>query len=263
DTNRAQYVLIKTLSLVHSNICVVGDPDQSIYGWRGADIRNILQFENDFKNAYIITLEHNYRSTANILDASNRLIRNNTTRKDKNLYTSNERGESVDLIECEDEKDEALKIAAKIEKLLSRYKPSEIAVFYRTNAQSRSFEEIFLRKKIPHRVIGSFRFYERKEIKDIIAYLKFIINPYDIVSLFRIINIPPRGIGEKSLEKIIEYSKIKGISFYEALFLCDTISDGVKKSIKSFLNMINGIRSYINSFPPSKIVEDVMMKSGY
>ncbi|MGC8867830.1 MAG: ATP-dependent helicase, partial [Elusimicrobiales bacterium] len=230
DINRAQYILIKILSQLHSNICVVGDPDQSIYSWRGADIRNILQFENDFKNAYVITLEKNYRSTANILDAANQLIRNNRNRKEKNLYTENERGEKIELIECDDENDEASKIASRIEKLLKIYKANEIAVFYRTNAQSRSFEEVFLRRKIPHRVVGSLRFYDRKEIKDALAYMRVIVNPYDVVSFIRIINTPPRGIGEKTVEKIIRYARMKGIGFYESVYLCDDISHSARAS---------------------------------
>lgn len=263
DTNRAQYILIKTLSQLHSNICVVGDPDQSIYGWRGADIRNILQFESDFKDAYIITLEHNYRSTANILDAANRVIRNNTQRKEKNLYTSNERGEDVELLECDDENDEALKIASRIEKLSKFYKPSEIAVFYRTNAQSRSFEEVFLRKRIPYRIIGTLRFYERKEIKDILAYLRVIINPYDIVSFTRIINTPPRGIGEKTLEKISDYAKVKGIGFYDALKLCDNISSTARDTINILVEFINSSKQGLEKKPLHKFVEDVIIRSGY
>lgn len=262
DTNRAQYMLIKILSQGKSNICVVGDPDQSIYGWRGADIRNILQFENDFKNAHVITLEQNYRSTANILDAANRVIRNNSKRKEKNLYTLNERGEKVELIECEDEHDEAVKIASKIESLLSRYKASEIAIFYRTNAQSRSFEEVFIRKKIPHKIFGGLRFYERKEIKDAIAYLRVIVNPYDLVSLTRIINTPPRGIGEKTIEKIIDYSKIRGISFYDALKTID-LSSNTRASINSFLELINEFRRKLNIVEPHKLLEEILIKSGY
>ncbi len=263
DTNRAQYVLIKILSQAHSNICVVGDPDQSIYGWRGADIRNILQFENDFKNACIITLEKNYRSTSKILDASNRLIKNNKKRKEKILYTENKAGEDVELIEAENENDEALKVALKIEKLLGVYKPGEIAVFYRTNAQSRSFEEVFLRRKIPHRVVGSVRFYERKEIKDAVAYLRVIVNPFDVISFTRIINTPPRGIGEKTLESIMEYAKVRGIGFYEALFLCDNISQSARASINNLLNLIADIKNSIREHPPHKILEDILIKTGY
>lgn len=262
DTNRAQYLLIKILSQKHSNICVVGDPDQSIYGWRGADIRNILQFESDFKNAHVIALEQNYRSTANILDAANRVIKNNSKRKEKNLYTLNERGEDVELIECEDEHDEAVKIAAKIEKLLSKYKPSEIAVFYRTNAQSRSFEEVFLRKRIPHKIVGSLRFYERKEIKDAIAYLRVVVNPYDVVSFTRIINLPPRGIGDRTVEKIMEYSKIRGVSFYDALTMIE-VSNNLRSAINLLLNLINEFRSKLKELEPHKILEELLIKSGY
>lgn len=262
DTNRAQYMLIKILSQKYSNICVVGDPDQSIYGWRGADIRNILQFETDFKNAHVIALEQNYRSTANILDAANRVIRNNSKRKEKNLYTLNERGEEVELIECNDEQDEALKIASKIEKLLSKYKASEIAVFYRTNAQSRSFEEVFLRKKIPHKIFGSLRFYERKEIKDAISYLRVVVNPYDVVSFTRIINTPPRGIGERTVEKIIEYAKIRGIGFYDALRMIE-LSVNIRSAINSFLSLIDEFRNKVKEVAPHKLLEEILIKSGY
>lgn len=263
DTNRAQYLLIKTLSQPYGNICVVGDPDQSIYGWRGADIRNILQFESDFKDAYVVSLEHNYRSTANILDAANRVIRNNKKRKEKNLYTTKERGEEVSLLECQDEKDEAEKVAQEIERLLKRYNPSEIAVFYRTNAQSRSFEEVFLRRKIPHKIVGSFRFYERKEIKDILAYLRLLINPYDVVSLTRIINTPPRGIGEKTLQKISDWAQLKGLSLYDALKLCDNISHATKEAIDKFFAFMEKTKEEMDKKPLHKLVKDLIIESGY
>lgn len=263
DTNRAQYMLIKTLSQIHSNICVVGDPDQSIYGWRGADIRNILQFENDFKDAFVVTLEKNYRSSANILDAANRLIRNNTKRKEKKLYTENERGEEVEIIESENENDEALKIASKVEYIIKKNPGLSIAVFYRTNAQSRSFEEVFVSRKIPHRIIGSLRFYERKEIKDALAYLRVTVNPHDTVSLTRIINTPTRGIGEKTVDKIIEFSKITGTGFYEALRMCDSIPASARKSINDFLDMISNFRAKLNDHPPHKLVEEIIISTGY
>ena len=263
DTNRAQYVLIKILSQIHSNICVVGDPDQSIYSWRGADIRNILQFESDFKNSYTIVLEHNYRSTANILDAANRVIRNNTKRKEKNLYTTNERGEEVKVLECNDENDEALKVSSEIENLIKVYKLSEIAVFYRTNAQSRSFEEVFIRKRIPYRVIGTLRFYDRKEIKDILAYLRVIVNPYDVVSFTRIINASLAGIGEKTLEKIFDYSRLRGISFYDSIRLCDTISQSARKTLNTFVEMINRFREKKSRRQLHEFVQEIMIESGY
>ncbi len=263
DTNKAQYVLIKLLAEKSRALCVVGDPDQSIYTWRGADIRNILQFESDFKDAKVITLEQNYRSTANILDCANRLIKHNKKRKEKNLWTSNTRGENVELIETKNEVDEANRIASIIKKIDSEnYK--EVAVFYRTNAQSRSFEEAFRKYKIPYKLIGTVRFYERKEIKDALSYLRIILNPYDMVSLMRVINVPPRGIGDKNLEKINEFARIKGIGFFDALLMDELpVTPQVKNAIKSFIDMIKEFRKDMEILPPHILLENVLIKSGY
>lgn len=267
DTNRAQYLLVKLLSQDHHNICVVGDPDQSIYSWRGADIRNILDFEKDFKDARTIVLEQNYRSTSNILDAANKLISNNKGRKEKNLWTANVRGEKVTLVECLNEIDEA-QVAAQKAMALKRqganYK--DFVIFYRTNAQSRNFEEMFRRYKIPYRLIGSVRFYERKEIKDAIAYLRVLVNPSDSLSLERIINLPSRGIGPKALEAIKAYALRKGLPLYEALLSADdmeNISPSVRKGIRDFVKIFEDIKNDMFIDKPHYLFEKLLLKSGY
>jgi len=264
DTNRAQYMLIKTLSQKNQNICVVGDPDQSIYGWRGADIRNILQFEADFKGAKTIALEQNYRSTSVILDAANRVIKHNKQRKEKNLWTDNINGEKIELIEVANEIEEANQIASKIKQIASGEKYSNIAVFYRTNSQSRNFEEAFRKYRIPYKLIGSVRFYERKEIKDAIAYLRIIVNPLDTVSLLRIINTPARGLGDKTIDKIQELSKARGLPLFDTLLLDDLpLSDGTKTSVKNFIEIIKEFRALTASEPPHSLLEKLLIKSGY
>jgi len=267
DTNRAQYVLVKTLSNKHKNLCVVGDPDQSIYAWRGADIRNILEFEKDFKDSKTIILEQNYRSTSGILDAANKLIKHNKSRKEKNLWTENAKGEKIEVLEYLNELDEAGGILTKTKELGSKgFTYNDIAVFYRTNAQSRNFEEAFRRARIPYRLIGSVRFYERREIKDAIAYLKILANPFDTVSLARVINVPHRGIGEKAQEKILEYSRLRGVPFYDALLTADQIPDlspGVRKSLRDFLNLFEDIKSDMFTTEPHQLLEKALVKSGY
>ena len=265
DTNKAQYYLIKLLSQKHRNLCVVGDPDQSIYGWRGADIRNILQFESDFKDAKTIILEQNYRSTSKILDAANRVIKHNKKRKEKNLWTKNQEGERIQLIEALNEVDEANIIAKKIKELIKKGDNfRDVAVFYRTNSQSRNFEESFLKNGIPYKLIGSVRFYDRKEIKDAISYLKLLINPRDIISLLRVINTPARGIGQTTIEKILNSANIKGIPLYDALILDDLeISSTAKKNITNFILLIEEFRNKRQSYPPHLIAKEILIKSGY
>jgi len=265
DTNRAQYMLVKILSEKTRDLCVVGDPDQSIYGWRGADIKNILQFEADFKDAKVIALEQNYRSTSTILDAANRVIKNNKKRKEKNLWTENGVGEKVELLETANEIDEAERIARIIKtKTAETQNYSQIAVFYRTNAQSRNFEEALRKYRIPYRLIGTVRFYERKEIKDALAYLRVITNPRDTVSLMRIINLPTRGIGDKTIEKINEFARIKGVPFFDALLLDELpVSEGVKKAIEEFINLIKEFKENIQNLKPHNLLENLLLKSGY
>lgn len=218
DTNMAQYLLIKMISARYKNVCVVGDNDQSIYSFRGANYRNILNFEKDYKNPKVIMLEENYRSTKNILNAANGVIQNNKERKDKNLWTHNEEGDKVVYHRSTDEKEEAFYVTNEIQKLLlNGIAPEQIAVLYRTNAQSRSIEDVLLRENIPYKVIGSFYFYNRKEIKDLIAYMKLIYNPKDDTSLLRIINTPKRGIGAKTIEHLTEKARINGVSLFDAI----------------------------------------------
>ena len=213
DTNLIQYHLIRQIVDGHRNICVVGDDDQSIYRWRGAEVGNILNFEKDFPETKVITLEQNYRSTQNILQAANHMVRQNRSRKEKVLWTENPEGEILTLYVAEDEADEARFVVQKImeETAGGSVRPyREIAVFYRINAQSRAIEDELVKQQIPYTIVGGLKFYERKEIKDILAYLKLIANPSDGLSLKRIINVPPRGIGEKTIEKIEAFSREKG-----------------------------------------------------
>lgn len=218
DTNEAQYKLIKMLGAKYKNVCVVGDNDQSIYSFRGANYRNILNFEKDYPDAHTIMLEENYRSTKTILHAANDVIKNNKERKDKNLWTSNDIGLKIKYHRSFDEKEEAYYVVTEIKKLLEVETPkNEIAILYRTNAQSRNVEEALLRENIPYKVIGSFYFYNRKEIKDLIAYLKLIYNQNDDINLLRIINVPRRGIGLKTLENLTNEANQKGTSLFHAI----------------------------------------------
>ncbi|MEW6041737.1 MAG: 3'-5' exonuclease, partial [Elusimicrobiota bacterium] len=268
DTNHAQYVLIKTLSAKHRNLCVVGDPDQSIYQWRGADMRNILEFEKDFKDAKTIVLEQNYRSTANILHAANEVIKHNRNRKPKNLWTQKHHGSRVEVIESLTEMDEAKRIFEKI-KDLSRHHSAlynDMAIFYRTNAQSRSFEEIFRKHRIPYRLIGTVKFYARKEIKDAIAYLKILANPSDTVSILRVINVPGRGVGKTALEKISNYAKKNEVPFGDAILIQEQIPDltpAARRGLKEFVKLLDDMRIEMSKISLHQILEHVLAKSGY
>src|SRR5206468_598146 len=217
DTNHAQYRLLQLLAEKHLNVFAVGDPDQSIYGFRGADIRNVLEFEHDFPGSYTIALEQNYRSTQHILDAANGVIRHNRERKEKNLWSELGEGEPVRVLEVEDEHAEARYVAAEIALLVEEgFSGSEVAVFYRTNAQSRVLEDVLVRQGVAYQVIGGPRFYERAEIKDLVAYLQVLDNPYDAVSLLRIANRPRRGIGDTSLARLQTWADQREISLWEA-----------------------------------------------
>lgn len=236
DTNEAQYILVKMLSAKYKNICVVGDNDQSIYSFRGANYHNILNFEKDYPNSKVIMLEKNYRSTKNILNAANDVIKNNKERKDKNLWTDNDVGSKIRYHRAYDEKDEAFYVVNEIKELINNSERlNDIAVLYRTNAQSRNIEEALLRENIPYRVIGSFYFYNRKEIKDLIAYLKVIYNSNDDVNLLRIINVPKRGIGEKTIQNLT----IKANDNNESLF--DAISSGKELQFKETINKLKEV----------------------
>ena len=218
DTNFAQYSLVRLLTQQSRNLCVVGDDDQSIYGWRGADIRNILDFEKDYPDAKVIKLEQNYRSTANILDAANQVIAHNTGRKEKMLWTEAPAGETIRLFCAGDEREEAAWICDRIQQRTLGNEPyGSVAVLYRTNAQSRVLEEMLMRAGIPYRIYGGLRFYDRKEVKDIVAYLRCILNPSDDVSLRRIINQPKRAIGESTIQELVSYAASHDIPLYSAL----------------------------------------------
>src|SRR5579859_7600952 len=219
DTNIAQYEIVKLLTRESRNLCVVGDEDQSIYSWRSADIRNILNFENDFPDLKVVVLEENYRSTSTILQVARAVIATNKMRKEKNLWTSNDRGVPVTVHEAYNEQDEALYVLREIERLhKSQHVPLDaFGILYRTNAQSRALEDALVRGGMPYRLVGGIRFYERKEVKDVLAYLRLIHNPFDNVSLQRVINLPPRGIGQKTVQELLRWSDTQGISAYTAL----------------------------------------------
>ena len=254
DTNEAQYILTKLLSERHRNITCVGDDSQSIYSFRGANYKNILNFEKDYKDAKTILLEENYRSTSNILDAANQVIKNNKQRKDKNLWTSRGIGEKIKYYRAYNERDEAQYVLRKIKELINKgveYK--DIAILYRTNAQSRVMEEEMLKENLPYRVVGSFYFYSRKEIKDLIAYLRLIHNYKDNVSLLRVINTPKRGIGLKAIEKLTQKADDENISLYEA------ISSGKELEFK---NLIERLREVSNDLTLTELIDKVLDASG-
>ena len=267
DTNHAQYVITKTLAAKHKNLSVVGDPDQSIYSWRGADIRNIMEFEHDFPDAKIITLKQNYRSTANILKAADNVIKYNINRKPKELTTVKSQGDPVIVQELANESQEARWVAQSIGMLINQegYSLNEIAIFYRTNAQSRVFEDVFRRKQIPYRIVGSLKFYERAEVKDALCYLRLLVNSSDDVSVLRIINNPRRGIGKTAQEKIVNFAREKGISLFSALSEYDkmSLSVGVKKSIEDFCELFKSMQEKMQTESPSLILEKMLTLSGY
>ncbi len=257
DTNIAQYALARQLSGKHKNICVVGDPDQSIYSWRYADIRNILNFEKDFPQAKVFYLEQNYRSTRTILEAASAIISRNQQRKAKGLWTENEAGPPIVVSELSDEQEEASQVVNEIEKLISskEFKLGDCAVMYRTNAQSRVLEETFMRYGMPYKLIGGTRFYERKEIKDIIAYLRLLNNPYDTISLARIINTPGRGIGQQSFGQFTGWATDQQLPHYEALKRLAELS---QKGEKTALPVATRSAAAFQKF--TELLEDLIAK---
>lgn len=268
DTNHAQYLLTKFLAAKHRNICVVGDADQSIYGWRGADIQNILDFEKDYPNAKVIKLEQNYRSTQIILDAANAVIENNTGRKPKNLWTENKSGADIIYFQAVDERDEARFVIEQLQNLqrTENKKLGDMAILYRTNTQSRIFEEMLIKSGISYNMVGGLKFYERKEIKDIIAYLRVIFNPADSLSLLRIINVPKRGIGDASLAKIQAYAAANNVSLFEAVSNAAAI-DGLSSRFVSKLDDLAGIifelMNLANEAPVEDLIDRVLRDTGY
>jgi len=266
DTNHAQYRLIKLLTAQRQNLCVVGDDDQSIYRWRGADIRNILEFHEDFPQARIIKLEQNYRSTQNILSAAGKVVQAIEDRQEKTLWTENEDGELITLYTGNTDKDEAIYVVEEIQKLKSEGIPlSDFAIFYRTNAQSRIFEDELRRKNIPYVIYGGVRFYDRMEIKDILAYLWVLANPADSLHLQRIINVPPRGIGKITLEKLVSFSQAKGISLFEVLSKSPEagIAPKTAKQIGQLGRLLETFQKEKNAGKLSEFVQDLMERTGY
>jgi len=266
DTNHAQYRLLQLLAAKHKNVFAVGDPDQSIYAFRGADIRNILEFERDFGEARQIALEQNYRSTMSILEAANGVIVQNRERKEKRLWSELGDGEPVQVVEVEDEHAEARFVAASIAALADEgYSGSEIAVFYRTNAQSRVLEDVLVRQEIGYRVIGGPRFYERAEIKDLVAYLQVIDNPLDAVSLLRIANRPRRGIGATTLARLQAFADAQGISLWQALGRAEEagISTASLRAVEGFHTLIQSLQSAAQELELPELLEAVLKRSGY
>ena len=256
DTNHAQYLLTKLLAAGHRNICVVGDADQSIYGWRGADIQNILDFEKDYPDAKLVKLEQNYRSTQVILDAANAVIDNNSGRKPKNLWTANGNGSEIIYYQANDERDEARYVIENMQKLQLNEgaKLGDMAVLYRTNAQSRVFEEMLIKSGIAYTMVGGTKFYERKEIKDALAYLRLLYNPHDSLSLLRIINVPRRGIGDATLARLQEYANASGQSLFEVV----TNAADVPGLASRFELMGEAA-----DVPVKELLDDVLLKTGY
>ena len=274
DTNHAQYILVKELvgsesdGMPPAELCVVGDADQSIYGFRGATIRNILQFELDYPNATTVLLEQNYRSTQNILSAANAVITKNVSRKEKNLWTDSGSGALLTGYVAENEHDEARFIADEIRQLQrdEKSQPGDTAIFYRTNAQSRVFEEVFMRSALPYKVVGGLRFYERREVKDLLAYLRVLANVDDEISLRRVINVPKRGIGDTSLDYVDLFVQEQGISFWQGLLRCSEVSGlatRAAQSIQDFTSMMSALHVLVEAKTrPSVIVEAALEQSG-
>ena len=265
DTNFVQYKLVELLGSNNKNVCVVGDSDQSIYAFRGADIRNIIEFEKDFSNATVIQLDKNYRSSKKILNLANSVISNNPRKIEKNLWTDNEDGLDISSFRFRSEKDEARWVAEEVKNLIDSSKENEVAIFYRTNSQSRLFEEELRMLNINYKVIGSVRFYDRKEIKDIISYLQFLVNDSDTVAFERIVNVPRRGIGESTVKKIRVYLNETGKSIFEALESIEeikNISPRIKGSLSEFKDLITELKSF-SLQGPSKTIQKVLELTGY
>jgi DNA helicase II / ATP-dependent DNA helicase PcrA len=280
DTNIAQYEIVKLLTKESRNLCVVGDEDQSIYSWRSADIRNILNFEKDFPDLKVVVLEQNYRSSSTILKVARAVIAVNELRKDKNLWTDNDKGVPVTVHEAYNEQDEALYVLREIERLhKSQHVPlNAFGILYRTNAQSRAMEDAFVRAGMPYRLIGGIRFYERKEVKDVLAYLRLIQNPFDAISLQRVINLPPRGIGQKTVQELLRWSNSLGISAYDALISVanlrtDDTADPVaaqspfgvrgRELFGAFADIVEPIRADLAQSSVLDVLDTILERSGY
>ncbi|MBV4426033.1 DNA helicase PcrA [Clostridium tyrobutyricum] len=268
DTNKSQYELVELLAKSHKNICVVGDDDQCIYEWRGADIRNILDFEKDYPNTKVIKLEQNYRSKANILKAANDIISNNSERKTKVLRTENDNGDKIKLYRAYSDIDEGMYVSNQIKKICREQNKHyrDFAILYRTNAQSRVFEDVFMKSNIPYRIVGGLKFYDRKEIKDIMSYLKFINNPLDDVSLRRIINEPKRSIGNTTVDKVQNFAASMDECMYSVLLDIDEVLSLPKRSVSSIKKFVSLINSFIRSrdkISVSSLIKEVIETTGY
>ncbi len=266
DTNHAQYRLVNTLAAEHRNLCVVGDDDQSVYSWRGADIRNILDFERDYPEAKVVKLEQNYRSTQTILNAANAVVANNASRKAKELWTAGDEGERIRVFTAADDYAEARFVVSEILRLVdSGASLRDVAVFYRTNAQSRTLEDVLVREGVPYQIVGGVRFYERAEIKDAMAYLSVISNQDASVSLERIVNVPKRGLGATSVARLQEYASRNGVSLYDALSEADEagLTGKARKACSQVRELFEGWRVAAREVPPSEIIEAVLDESGY
>ena len=266
DTNRPQYELMRLLSQAHNNVAVVGDEDQSIYGWRGADIRNILDFERDFPGAAVIRLEQNYRSTKTILEAASRVVAHNTARKGKNLWTDGPEGDPICYFEAEDGEQEALFIADTIRKILAADPQSRVAVLYRTNFQSRQIEEALRRYSLSYKVVGGFSFYQRAEVKDILAYLHLLLNPRDDIALLRILNVPARGIGKTTAEHLEAIAARDRLSLWEATHRAvgqHALGARAEAALGAFARLIEELREAAQSLPPHELIALVIERTGY
>jgi DNA helicase-2/ATP-dependent DNA helicase PcrA len=269
DTNRAQYQLVNLLADKYRNVCVVGDADQGVYSWRGATIQNLLDFERDYPDAEVFLMEQNYRSTSNILAIANALIEHNVQRKPKSLWTETTEGELAVRFRADDEHEEALFVAEETHRLVEdeAHRYSDVAVFYRTNAQSRVLEDIFMRAGIPYRVVGGVRFYQRKEIKDVLAYLRLLLNPQDVISARRVVNTPKRGIGDATVAALEGFAAIEQIPFLEATRRADELADlgaRAKGAIAGFVGVMQRLQEAFESGArPQRMVEAAATESGY
>ena len=268
DTNRAQYQMVRTLAEAHRNITVVGDDDQSIFGWRGADVRNILDFKRDYPDARTVTLEQNYRSTQVILDAAHAVINLNRERAAKKLWTERSGGDPITLLQVYDEQEEALTVCSEIETLVGRegISLSDCAVLYRTNAQSRAFEDVFLRRGVPYRLVGGIRFYERREVKDVLAYLRLVANPRDPVSFTRIVNVPRRKIGDRTVAELEKMARRRRISPFDAVEHLDETAEltpSARKAVADFQALIAHLRELNAELPLPQFLERLLDESGY
>jgi DNA helicase-2/ATP-dependent DNA helicase PcrA len=274
DTNVAQYQLVRELGQKYHNVCVVGDEDQSVYSWRKADVRNLLNFENDFPERKVVMLEQNYRSTGIILEAARSVIAENQLRRDKKLWTENERGRPIVVHEAYNEQDEAQFVLREIERLVryERVRYGEVAIMYRTNAQSRALEDAFVRLGVPYRLIGGTRFYERKEVKDMLAYLRLALNPADVMGISRVLNVPARGIGDKTIAEVERWAARHGYTFYQAL---ETIADDgpeaasapvqarARNAIRGFIDLLRVLNRAASELSPLEVLDVALEHSGY